>query len=807
MKTSFFPISPRFALGVALAAGLTQTAFAQPPPPGPGANPFLPPNAKVHYAPDRDYDLKNLKVVLKVDYAKRQYEGVAYNTLAPLRANGLTQVRFDCGKGLKVSLCEIAGKTVSFKHDTDAGSLLVTLPEKLPQGKDVTIAVSYLGGNRQGSGFGQGGEAGFHWMTSDTDKTRVGFWTQGETSGNRNWAPTWDYPNDFCTTETVTTVPADWTVVGNGVKTGDVVDKAANTRTVTWKMTQEHATYLLSLVAGPFDVKTANWQGVPLLYVVPKGKGELIDPSFGDTPDMLSFFSKITGVKYPWPKYAQNAMYDFGGGMENVSATTLGENSLTDGRDGFRTMASLNSHELGHQWFGDYVTCKDWGTVWLNESFATYMENMYMEHSRGKYAYDREIEGDMQSYFREARRYKRPIVTTLYNNPDQMFDSHTYPKGGAVLHTIRRRIGDDAFFRGLNLYLTRNHNNPVETPELIRAFTEASGVNMQPFFDQWLYKPGHPVVDYAWTYSEGKGELSLIVKQTQDTSIGTPIYDIPTKVAVFVGGTMQSLPVTLNAAEQTITLKTAKPDAVILDPEHDFLREMKHAFAASELPVIVQYAPNAIDKNAAFAQLLKETPSDDAVKIAAAQVEKDAMPFPAIDNIAPLGVLKREDLRPLFRAQLKSPSVGRRTQGLQALSKLPRTDEEVKTAKAILADAKAPYPEVAAAAIAMIDWEPNEGVTTLVSLTSKQNPPRVRRAILNAIGQSDSKDPRLTEALRTAMKDDNFQIALNAVNAAVDRKDKALLPDIQALAKNPPANAPGWFPNFLQGAATDLGSN
>src|SRR5947209_6635665 len=170
-------------------------------------------------------------------------------------------------------------------------------------------------------------------------------------------------------------------------------------------------------------------------------------------------------------------MFDFGGGMENASATTLGEPSLTDPRAGYFAMDSLNSHELGHQWFGDTVTCKDWGHAWLNESFATYMQIMYFEHSRGRNGYDHEIENAMQSYFRESRRYKRPVVTNMYRNPDAMFDSHLYPKGGVILHTLRKQLGDQAFFNGLHRYLTLHQHTPVETNDLCESFTDASGIN------------------------------------------------------------------------------------------------------------------------------------------------------------------------------------------------------------------------------------------------------------------------------------------------------------------------------------------
>ena len=381
--------------------------------------------------------------------------------------------------------------------------------------------------------------------------------------------PTWDYPNDFATSETTTTVPAEWTVIGNGVKVSDKVDKDKGTRTVHWKMDKPHATYLLSLAAGPFEVKEDKWEDVPLLYVVPKGRGNTIDASFGYTPDMLGFYSQITGIKYAWPKYAQDAVYDFGGGMENVSATTLASGSLQDARSDERRVASLTSHELGHQWFGDLVTCKDWGQIWLNESFATFMQMCYFQHRYGENAYQHEVANNTRSYLRESQRFERPIVTHLYPNPDAMFDpGTTYDKGSVILHSLRQMLGDAAFFAGIHEYLTKHYDTPVTTADLSEALTNASGIDVQPFFDQWLYKPGHPVLDWDWTYDGAAKMVTLNLRQIQNTSNGTPIYDLPLTVGLVNGGTMTKVSAHTTTTEATFTFPAAtKPDALLIDPE------------------------------------------------------------------------------------------------------------------------------------------------------------------------------------------------------------------------------------------------
>ncbi len=806
--------------------GVAPPATPQAAPPRP-ANPFLPPLAKLTYAPDRDYDLQHLAVTLDVNYAKRTFRGTAANTLAPLRAGGLRLIRLHAGPALEIEGCAVDGKAAPWTRD--GAFIVVTAPATIPQGKPITVAVRYTGGSAQGGGFGQAGGGGFHWINgSPAQPSRVGFWTQGESSSNRDWAPTWDYPNDFATTETTTTVQEGWSVIGNGLLVGETANKAAKTHTFHWKMDQPHATYLLSLAAGPLEIKKAAWRGKPLYYVVPKGKAKLIDDSFSDTPDMLDFFSRITGVPYAWPKYAQNAMYDFGGGMENVSATTLGSGSLTDRRDGFRDMASLNSHELAHQWFGDLVTCKDWGQTWLNESFATFFQALYFEHSRGLNGYMGEIDGDMTGYIRSSRRYKRPIATNLYPSEGAMFDQHAYPKGGAVLHTLRRQMGDAAFFSGIKLYLTRNRHRPVESPDLSRALTDASGFNASRFFDQWVYKPGHPVLDYAWTFDDAKREVVVMVKQTQDTSDGTPIYDLPAKIGIVPGAeagatrSMARVAVRLNAATQEFRLPSplGKPDAVLLDPDHDFLREIPTLhWTKSEQYAIAEFAPNGGDRTEALRRLLADNPDEASVQLAIGLYLKDNGKFPALRSLSPLADLKREALRPVFRRLLTHPNYDRRAEAAQALAALPATPEDTQTFRTLALDPNAPYGVVVAALRALAAWDAKANadvlekaaqmpsnrevirLTALGQLTEKA-PERaapylaaasapaqdfeLRRAALTLMGSVKADEPQTTTALLAALKDRDAQLVSRAATALGERGQKSALPALRAVQAAPP---------------------
>ena len=808
------------SLFAVIVLACASSVIAQAPPP----NPFLPPQASLHYAPDREYDLKHVILDLKVDYSTRTFRGTVENQIVPFK-DGLAEVSIHCGKNLDVESCSVNGAAAGFTRVND---LLKIKPEQpLVAGKLASVVTRYNGGEKKvNNGFMA--DSGFHWIKPNGGvKTRVGFWTQGEPDLNREWIPTWDYPNNLATSETRTTVPADWYVVGNGTLKSNTLNADGKTRTFDWQMPIPCATYLISLVGGPFDMKTVPWRGIPVMYVVPKGEGGLIDDSFGDTPDMLSFYSDILGVKYCWQKYAEDAMYDFGGGMENVSATTLQESALTDKRSGFRDMASLNAHELAHQWFGDMLTCRDWGHIWLNESFATFMQALYFEHSRGPNGYAYEISNDMQEYIGESKRYKRPIATDMYPDADRMFDGHTYPKGASVLHTLRRKLGDKLFFAGLKHYLETYQHTPVVSADLCRAMTDATGVDCEPFWQQWIYSPGHPVLDYTWNWDDTAGKLKLTVKQTQDTKDGTPVYALNATVGVVCGGKLERRTVSLSKAEETFTVDvSSKPDAVILDPDYDFLREIPNLhWSAAELPAIVRYAPNAVDRSEALNRMLAGTPSDEAVRTAVEVLSADNGQFPAFPTTSRLGDLKRADLRTFFRAQTAHPDFNRRTDAINALAKLPSDPADSELLRKLVNDSQ-PYSVVEAALTTLSSWDPAgsralvfevtnmpsrhetlrgtaykilvdtkapETVGILIRAAAPGNSIEQRQKAIEYMGKLDRDEERTREELGKALHDQYGSVVLAAAQAFGARKDTSALTELRLVHSKPPADSPDWI--------------
>jgi len=756
------------------------------------------------------YDLQNLLLDFNVDYPNRTFTAVATNSIAALR-DGTTKLQFNANPYLKIDSVELNGKSAHYtRADQD---IWVDCPAT-KAGEKSTVVFKYHGAKADAP---NGDTSGWHWHEPvKNDPSKVGLWTNGETSDTRDWAITWDYPNDFTTSETRTTIPKDWEVISNGTLISDKVNSDGQTRTVNWKMTDEHATYLTSLVCGPFTIHKDNWRGMPLYYVCPKGKEDRLDYTTEHTKDMLSFYSDNLGVRYPWSKYAEDFTYDFGGGQENVSNTTFGL-FFTDPRDGNHTQDWILAHEMGHQWFGDYVSCKDWGQIWLNESFATFMEMSYMLYAHGTYASQREMETNSTGYFAESKRYKRPMETNFYQNPGVMFDQHTYPKGGVLLMSLRKMLGNKVFYSGLQRYLQTYHNGPVETNMLCNAMTDATGINLHPWFDQWIEKPGHPVIDYSWSYDDAKKAVLLHVKQTQDTTQGTPIYDIPASAAVVTAsGNVDRAPIHLNSADQTFEIPSStKPATVLFDPDHDFLREIKtYPWTADELPYVSQFAPNCIEKQWAFNKMLEGTPSDAAVHAAVKTLQTDETLEPAILNVRALVALKRPELRSFWESELNHKNFVRRSSAVHALADLPNESGEYQRLIALIND-KDPYDVVAeairsmskvdyanaasaikhqaqtsknaqvrgAAVAAMIENNDPDGAAAMFDALGEMQPDDIQQAGMTALRsfKGEGNDPRIVTALRNALASGNFNMMFPAIDIAKTRKIKELIPDLQAM--------------------------
>src|ERR1700744_1592387 len=498
----------RFLLGVTLLAAValaTPTLFADEP-----------------YARSRDYDLQHSKIVLRFDTAQKQVIGDVTHSLSILRDN-TAKISFD---SVALNIHSVTVNRAPAKFETTETRLFVTLPVSAKAGQKFEVEITYDGKPTKGTYF----------ILPDAayPKRPIQIFTQGESEDTRYYLPTYDYPNDRLNTETIMTVPASWINVANG-KLISITDAAGGQKTWTWRESQPSSTYLITAVAGEFDEAKQSLRSLPLTYYAPKGRGDRLLPNYERTPQMIELFNKKIGVDYPWEKYSQIMVdYFVAGGMENSSATTNTADSLRDPKlipEYPGNEDDLISHELAHQWFGDLVTCKDWANIWLNEGFATFFETVWTESHYGKDQASYNLWKTRRDWFASSGLYNKPIVRRNFDESEE-FDDNAYGKGGWVLYMLRHKLGDDAFWRSLKHYLEVNRGKNVVTPDLIKAIEETTHINVDRFFQQWIYSAGAPKFDLAYTYDTEKHQVALTVKQTQKVESNVGIFSAPVDVEI-----------------------------------------------------------------------------------------------------------------------------------------------------------------------------------------------------------------------------------------------------------------------------------
>lgn len=478
-----------------------------------------------------------------------------------VQSKRLDEVSIDLA-GLEVqSVLDGYGRQLEFEHEDEI--LRVFLGETLYDGDLDEFVVSYEGQPAKGL-----------WFVSDENGRIVQAWTQGECVDAHWWFPCMNYPADRATSEVRVHMPSNWVSVAAGERIDS--DKRPESRMEHWRMNTPHPPYLMTLAAGEFHVVEDEWDGIPLLYLADGRYAGWMADSFRETGAILSFFSDVTGKRYPYPKYSQVCVKNFPfGGMENISATTLTETTLVDAigqRDG--DSHGLVAHEAAHQWFGDLMTCATWSEVWLNEGFATYMTNLYEEHSRGVDEFRVRMRDAQNSYTAaDVGVQRRPTVHDTYKAPfDLFFDGKAYAGGASRLHLLRFELGDDPFFRGLRLYVADNAGRSVETTDLRAAMETVSGRDLAPFFEQWFYKAGYPELEVEWSWDEASGQVDLRVEQTHSSDRGTPsVFVFDVEVEVRDGQGRRITRITVDERQQSFQLPAAVRPIWVRFDKHSFL--------------------------------------------------------------------------------------------------------------------------------------------------------------------------------------------------------------------------------------------
>ena len=482
-------------------------------------------------------ELKHTKLKVNFDFEKEQMNGEEWLTASPYfyptdslvlnaKAMLIHEVALD-NKGTKSPL----------KYEYKDDLLKINLDKIYNRDQDYTVYIKYTA--RPNDIKDKGGKAitdakGLYFINAqgkETDKpTQI--WTQGETESNSVWFPTIDKPNQKTTQEIYMTVPDKFVTLSNGIMKSSVKE-ANGLRTDHWVMDKKHAPYLFFMGVGDFAVIKDQWRNVAVDYYVEKEYEPYAKQIFGNTPEMLEFFSKQLKYDYPWQKYAQLVGRDFvSGAMENTTAVIHAENAhqkagqLIDENHWEETIA----HELYHHWFGDLVTTENWSNLTVNESFANYSQYLWNEYKYGKDAADFGLWESLRGYFNDPENISKDLVRFDYHKREDMFDGVSYNKGGGILHMLRNYLGDDAFFNGLSDYLKSNEYGTGEAHQLRLSLEKVSGKDLNWFFNQWFFGSSHPKLEVKYSLEPMKKEVVVNINQT-----GNQYFEFPLAIDIYEG--------------------------------------------------------------------------------------------------------------------------------------------------------------------------------------------------------------------------------------------------------------------------------
>ena len=760
------------------------------------------------YARSRDYDLQHSKIALRFDLDQKKILGEVTHSLSILR-DVTTKIAFD-SVGLTIQSVTL-NKTAA-KFETSADKLIIPLPAAAKPGDKFDIAIRYEGQPAKG----------IYFILPDKDypDRPKQIWTQGESEDTRYYLPTYDYPNDRLTTETILTVPASWITVSNG-KLISVSDAGKGLKTWYWKESVPSSTYLITVVAGEFDEVKDTWRGIPVTYYAPKGRGDRLPINFGRTPAMMELFSKKFGVDYPWEKYAQVMADDFvAGGMENSSATTNSSTSLVHPKlapEYFTGQDDLISHELGHQWFGDLVTIKDWGDIWLNEGFATFLEAVWTEAHFGKDQADYERWNNAREWFESSNLWNKPIVRHDFDDASE-FDGNAYNKAGWVLFMLRHQIGEDAFYRGIKHYLEVNGGKNVVTSDLTKAIEEATHTNVDQFFSQWLYGAGAPKFELSYSYDSEKHQVMLAVKQTQKIEGRVGLFRVPAEVEITTASGPKLYDITVSKDHQTFPLPAeSAPLMVLFDKgghvlksaefhkeKKEWLYQLKNAGdLADRADAVVALGKMKNDEEvigalgetlrndktwgvrATAADALGQMGGASASKLLLAALDSNDKPWVRNRVVSALGNFKDD---PAVAAKLNSiakqdDSYRARAAALQALGRLKGPNAFATLEAAVAADSPDGFLRNAALR-SLGSLGDDKAVPLLLQWSAAGKPLDSRTAAINSLGRLQKDNKEITKQIAAYLTEPHFPVRMASIYALGGRGDATAIPALEALLKS-----------------------
>lgn len=727
------------------------------------------PALKIYRAtPTKINNLVHTKLDVRFDYAKRHLNGKAWITLQPhfYPTDSLT---LDA-KGMDVktvSLIQSSGKTTlkfpseamlrtarrsPLQYKYDGREIRVKLNKTYKSNESYTVFVEYTAKPDEADVKGSAAitdAKGLYFINPDgkDPKKPIQIWTQGETESSSVWFPTIDKTNQKTTSEISMTVDKKYVSLSNG-KLVSQKPNADGTRTDTWRMELPHAPYLFMMAVGDFTIVKDKWRNKEVNYYVEKEYAPHAKAIFGNTPEMMTFYSKLLGYDYPWVKYSQIIVRDYvSGAMENTTATIHGDflqktdRELLDDDD--RLGESVIAHELFHHWFGDLATCESWSNLTMNESFADYSEYLWFEHKFGKDAADEHAYSSMNNYM-ESAEYQgdHHLVRFHYRDKENMFDAISYQKGGRILNMLRNYVGDEAFFKGLNLYLKQNAFKATEAHQLRLAMEEVTGQDLNWFFNQWYFGQGYPTLDINYDHSQ-VGVAKVIIAQK-----GEQVFDLPFAIDVYAGGKKERHLVRLTEKADTFAFAvSAKPDLINVDADKVLI--VKKSDRRDLNSYIFQYknAPNYLDRREAIEASLKQQTSNNEARVIVIAALKD----------------KYEGLRALTISGLKLDNNEVKTAALPILTDIAKNDR---------------YSWVRAAAIKQLGRLKDAQYTPLFETALKDRSYLVEGTALNALAELDTK--KAYQLAKSMEKDARGMLSSGIANVYAKNGDESDVPYFSA---------------------------
>lgn len=572
--------------------------------------------------PEKINNLIHTKLNASFDYSKSRLNGNVWITLKP-HFYATDSLQLDA-KGMDIKQVALvkAGKNVPLKYQYDGWVLRINLDKSYTRSESYTVYIDYVAKPDELEVKGSAAitdAKGLYFInpTGEEKNKPTQIWTQGETEATSVWVPTIDKTNQKTTQEFNLTVPDKYVTLSNG----KLVKQTKNnngTRTDSWKMDLPHAPYLFFMGVGEYAVVKDQYKGKEVSYYVEKPYEKVARKIFGNTPEMMQFFSNKLGVEYPWVKYSQITGRDYvSGAMENTTATLHQESAqqdareLTDGNSWEGTVA----HELFHHWFGDYVTAESWSNLTVNESFADYSEYLWAEYKFGKDEAAFINWSAMNGYINSRGDASKHLVRFYYDSQEDMFDAVSYSKGGRILNMLRHYVGDDAFFKSLNKYLTDNKFGTGSAHKLRMAFEAVTGKDLNWFFNQWYFNSGHPNLTISQSYDAATQKAMVVIKQTQTNQL----FQLPISIDVYNGSKKERHQVWAKHAADTFYFSSAsKPDLINVDADKVLLAEKKESKSLEEYSHQFKYGGHYLDRREAIDNASKKITEPAAYAIVAA---------------------------------------------------------------------------------------------------------------------------------------------------------------------------------------------